>query len=110
MRSAISLSCFWFQVTFFGQLALDAQRAVTDVGGTEVAAGFTQGGAGLLAVALIERRLELGTGLLEPLDGCIEVFVDLAFLISRQCGQLADGHLGDVCGEDGQIAHGPPPH
>jgi hypothetical protein len=64
MRSAISPNCFWFQLTFFGQLELDVHRAVADVGGTKVTAGFTQCDTGLLAVALFQRRIELGASLL----------------------------------------------
>ncbi|MCY1309362.1 hypothetical protein D9M70_594520 [compost metagenome] len=71
------------------------------MGGAEIAAGFTQRGAGLLAVALIQRRVELGAGLLEPVNGCVEVLVDFRLLLGRQRSQLADGHLGDVGGEDG---------
>ena len=73
---------------FLGQLELEMQRAIADMGGAEIAAGVTQRSASLLAVALIQRRIELGAGLLEPVDGDIEVLVDLALLLRRQCGQL----------------------
>ena len=86
------------------------QRAIADMGGAEIAAGFTQRGAGLFAVALIQRRIELGAGLLEPVDSRVEVLVDLNFCSGGSAASWLDGHLGDVGGEDGQIAHGRPPH
>ena len=60
-----------------GQLELEMQRAIADVGGAEIAAGFMQLGTGLFAVTLIQRRIELGAGLLEPVDGSVEVFIGL---------------------------------
>ena len=92
------------------QLELEMQRAIADVGGAEIATGFTQRGTSLFAVALIQCRIEFGACLLEPVDGRVEVLVDFGFLRGRQCSQLVDRHLGDVGGEEGQIAHGRPPH
>ncbi len=89
-----------------GQLELDPQRAVVDVRGAEVAARIAQCRAGLLAVGGIERRVELGAGLLEPVEGLVEVLVDLGLLHGGQRGQLADGHRGDVGGKEGDVVHG----
>lgn len=66
--------------------------------------------AELIAYLQIQRRIELGACLLEPVDGRVEVLVDFLLLRGRQSSQLADGHLSNVGGEDGQIAHGRPPH
>ena len=91
---------------FFGQFELDVQWAVVDVRGAEVAAGIAQRGTGLFAVGGIERRVELATRLLEPIESFVEVLVDLSLLRGGQCGQLADGHRGDVGGKEGDVVHG----
>lgn len=89
-----------------GAPVVEVDGAVVDVRGAEVAAGITQCRAGLLAVGGIERRIELGARLLEPVEGFVEVLVDLGLLRGGQRRQLADGHRGDVGGKEGDVVHG----
>ena len=58
-----------------GDIGGDSQRTVGEVDGAEILASVESGGACLLAIGLLHGGIELGAGLLQPIDGGVQVVV-----------------------------------
>jgi hypothetical protein len=66
--------------------------------------------ARLLTETLQLGGVQLGAQLLEVGGGLVDVALGIDEVGDRQRRQLGDAHGREVGGEDGQIAHGHPPH